>query len=122
MELKEFIVSAIGSIAEAVVESDAKIKRTGGLVNPGTLQSTGDGRNDFIRPRTTLNFDIAVSASIKGEATAGARAKIWVVEASIDGGKESANETISRLTSSLDVALPSDADQERRIGKLRRPS
>lgn len=119
MELKEFVVSAISSISDAIVEADATIKQSGGMVNPGTLQATGQGSNEFVRPRTSLNFDIAVSASTKGEATAGAKAKIWVVEASIDGGKESVNQTVSRLTFSLDVALPSDDSQEQRIGKLR---
>ncbi len=117
MDLKEFIVSAVTDIAEAVREADKTIEASGGLVNPGkhTIVGRGDKRrSEFVAPRSTLKFDIAVSASNTSGKAGGGKAKIWVVEASIDGKKEIHNETVSRLTFSLDVVLPHDPEQRNR--------
>ncbi|WP_417524993.1 trypco2 family protein [Marinovum sp.] len=115
MDLKDFVVSAISDIAQAVTAADDEIRPLGGLVNPGL--HTKD--KDFVAPRTTLNFDIAVSAAKSEEASGGASARIWVVEASLGGKGEATNETVSRLTFSLDVVLPHDTEQAERIGKVR---
>ncbi|MEQ8902264.1 MAG: trypco2 family protein [Roseovarius sp.] len=121
MELKDFIVSAITDIANGVKEADSEIYKLGGMVNPGTHIWGDGGGTEFVHHRTKLNFDIAVSATKSGTAEAGAKARIWVVEASIGGGESSTNESVSRLTFSLDVVLPSDAAQEFRIGKVKKP-
>ena len=120
MELKDFIVSAITSITDGVAEADAKIKEKGGMVNPGTHQYD-ENVPTFVYPRTTLNFDIAISATQTKDGSAEATAKIWVVEAKLGGGVESKNESVSRLSFSVDVVLPSDKDQIKRIGKVRQP-
>ena len=122
MELKDFIVSAITSLTEGVAEADQKISGAGGMVNPGTHLHDGQPKKDFVRPRTTLNFDIAVSATNSKSGGGGITAKILVVEAKLSGDAESRNESVSRLTFSLDVVLPSDPSQEDRVGKVRRPS
>ena len=114
LDLKDFIVSAITQISEGVLEADDIIKEHGGLVNPGTHTKED---NEFIAPRTTLDFDIAVSAS----SSKGAEGKISVLSASIGGGKTLASETASRLTFSLDVVLPTDENQKERVGKIRKP-
>lgn len=133
MDLKDFVVSAISDIANAVKEADTEIQAIGGLVNPGThAQSAAFGgqpqsreaktrrqEERFVAPRTTLQFDIAISAAKTGETAAGAKAKIWVVEASLGGKGETTNETVSRLTFSLDVVLPHDAKQFERIGMVK---
>lgn len=121
MELKDFIVSAITSLTEGVVEADSVVKDKGGMVNPGTHQHDGTSNKNFVRPRTTLNFDIAISAASTKSGDAGASAKIWVIEAKLGGGAESQNESVSRLTFSLDVVLPSDSSQDDRVGKVRVP-
>ncbi len=121
MELKDFIVSAITSLTDGVVEADTIIRSKGGMVNPGTHQYVGESNKEFVHPRTTLNFDIAISATSTKGGDAEASAKIWVVEAKLGGGVESKNESVSRLTFSLDVVLPSDSSQGDRVGKVRRP-
>ena len=121
MELKDFIVSAISSVTDGVVEADEYIKDKGGMVNPGTHLHDGRSNLDFVHPRTTLNFDVAVSATTTKEGGAEASAKIWVVEANIGGGIEQKSESISRLTFSIDVVLPSDKRQEDRVGKVKSP-
>lgn len=123
MELKDFIVTAISDISSAVAEADEKIRDVGGLVNPGGYVRTRSApsliENSFVAPRTTLNFDIAVSASKEGGGTAEAKAKIWVVEASVGGEGKMRSETVSRLTFSLDVVLPHDPSQAARVGKVK---
>lgn len=119
MDLKDFVVSAISDIANAVKEADEKIRELGGLVNPGVHTKPEGGEIEFVAPRTTLEFDIAISAAKSGEASAEAKAKIWVVEASLGGKGEATNETVSRLTFSLDVVLPHDAKQSERVGKVK---
>ncbi|MEN9059984.1 hypothetical protein [Ponticoccus litoralis] len=121
MDLKEFIVDAISSISEAVKVSDAAISDLGGLVNPGGhIQGvTGTTSGRFVAPRTTLDFDIAVSASKEGSAGGSAKAKIFVVEASVGGDAKLRSETVSRLTFSIDVVLPHDPMQADRIGAVK---
>ena len=120
MDLKEFVVSAISDIAKAVSEADDEINGLGGLVNPGGHEPRDFAEfGSFVAPKTTLNFDIAVSAGNSDEVASGAKAKIWVVEASLGGTSETASETVSRLTFSLDVVLPHDKDQAERVGRVR---
>lgn len=121
MELKDFIVTAISDISSAVAEADEKIKVSGGLVNPGGHDNKMEAPKptNFVAPRTKLNFDIAVSASSEGSGSAGAKAKIWVVEASVGTEGKLRSETVSRLTFSLDVVLPHDKDQATRMGKVK---
>ena len=121
MELKDFIVSAITSLTDGVAEADDAIKSKGGMVNPGTHTHDGKSNKDFVHPRTTLNFDIAISASSTKGGNTDVSAKIWVVEAKLGGGIENQNESVSRLTFSLDVVLPSDPSQDGRVGKVKRP-
>jgi hypothetical protein len=135
MDLKEFIVAAISDISEAVSEADEKIKAAGGIVNPGSYKTGGTnelgGKNlrpqppspeRFVAPSTTLNFDIAVSAASAKSGSGGVSGKIWVIEASLGGDAESKNETVSRLTFSIEVVLPHDRSQADRVGLVRAPA
>jgi hypothetical protein len=130
VDLKQFIVSAITDIATAVEEADAAIKDKRGLVNPGTHRPPAGGQQrplpeshrTFVAPRTTLNFDIAVSADSTEKGDLGGRARIWVVEAWIGSESEASNKTVSRLTFSIDVVLPHDPNQFERAGTVRSPS
>lgn len=70
----------------------------------------------FVAPRSTLNFYVAVSASKESCAGGGAKAKIRVVEASVDGKHEVHNVTVPMLTFALDVMLPHDSGQGERLG------
>lgn len=119
MELKDFIKSAITDISQAVVQADDEIRELGGLVNPGTHTKQS---SEFVAPRTTLDFDVAVSATGETSGDAGAKAKIFVVQASLGGKKTSKSEVISRLSFSLDVVLPHTRDQRERVGKVRLPN
>ena len=127
MDLKDFIVSAIADISNAITEADGIIKSSGGLVNPGghDVKVGGQGRplpsdaTTFVAPRTTLNFDVAVSAESSERGSGSAKAKIFVVEASLGGDIEARNSTVSRLTFSLDVVLPHDKNQAARLGKVK---
>lgn len=125
MDLKEFIETAIVQIAEGVTSADAKIADMGGLVNPGTYSKPvkdAHGRKIqdplFQAPRTKLDFDIAVSASDTSSKGGDAKARIWVVEASVGGSKDNVRETVSRLSFSINVVLPSDPKMMARIGPI----
>ncbi|WP_372893760.1 hypothetical protein [Rhodosalinus sp.] len=118
MDLKDFISGSIADIAEAVKSADATLKEHGGMVNPGTHKDDMAGR--FVAPRTRLDFDVAITASKKGEGGAEAKAKIFVVEASLGGKGEMSSESVSRLSFSIDVVLPHDQKQKDRIGKVQR--
>ncbi len=133
MELKEFIRGAIEDIASGIKEADAAISDLGGLVNPGThvvgnSVPVGSGVRivsptpEYVAPRTKLCFDIAVSASEKGEMSGRGGAKIWVVQASVGGSKETRVETVSRLSFDVDVVFPHDRDQVTRAGKVQSPA
>lgn len=106
MNLKDFIVSTITEISEGVTEADEKLKDAGGLVNPSTYSN-----DNQIAARTTLNFDIALSAKQDKEGGADAKVGLWVVDASLGGKVSHANESISRLSFSIDVVLPYDQFQ-----------
>ncbi|WP_226688843.1 PBECR2 nuclease fold domain-containing protein [Ruegeria arenilitoris] len=45
--------------------------------------------------------------------------EIWVVDASLGGKAGTKNESVSRLTFSIDVVLPHDKDQRSRVGKVK---
>lgn len=119
MDLKDFISGSIADISEAVKTADVALRDHGGMVNPGTHTSYVGGEN-FVAPRTSLNFDVAVSASKKGEGGAEAKAKIFVVEASLGGKGEMSSESVSRLSFTIDVVLPHDPNQKDRVGKVQR--
>lgn len=118
MDLKDFISGSIGDIAEAVKVADEALRVYGGMVNPGTHSDNMAG--GFVAPRTKLDFDVAITASKKGEGGAEAKAKIFVVEASIGGKGEMSSQSVSRLSFSIDVVLPHDPNQKDRIGKVQR--
>lgn len=118
MDLKDFINGSIADIAEAVKAADAALKEHGGMVNPGTHTDNMGG--NFVAPRTRLDFDVAITASNRGEGAAEAKAKIFVVEASLGGKGEMSSESVSRLSFSIDVVLPHDPAQKDRIGKVQR--
>ncbi|MEL7100670.1 MAG: hypothetical protein AAGM84_17730 [Pseudomonadota bacterium] len=118
MDLRDFVVSAISDISEAVSEADKLVKPLGGIVNPGSNKFRGEGKYEFVASRTSLNFDIAVTASKAGTGEVGGKAKIWVVEAKLGAAAETSNQTVSRLTFSVDVVLPHDSSQLDRVGKV----
>ena len=120
MNLKDFISNSISEIAEAIQIADKKLEPIGGMANPGTHQRHADG-GKYVAPRTTLNFDVALTASKAGEGGAGIKASIFVVEASVGGKGEVKNESVSRLSFSVDIVLPHDAKQKDRIGVVQSP-
>lgn len=118
MDLKDFISGSIADIAEAVKTADDTLKEYGGMVNPGT--HTDNMAGGFVAPRTKLEFDVAITASKKDENGAEAKAKIWVVEASLGGSGEMSSESVSRLSFTIDVVLPHDPTQKERVGKVQK--
>ncbi len=118
MDLKDFISGSITDIADAVKAADAALREHGGMVNPGT--HTDNMAGSFVAPRTKLDFDVAITASKKDNVGAEAKAKIFVVEASLGGKGEMSSESVSRLSFSIDVVLPHDPAQKERIGKVQR--
>ena len=118
MDLKDFISGSIADIAAAVKTADDILKEYGGMVNPGAHADNLAG--GFVAPRTKLEFDVAITASKKGEGGAEVKAKIFVVEASLGGKGELSSERVSRLSFSLDVVLPHDVTQKDRVGLVQR--
>ncbi|MCH2093827.1 MAG: hypothetical protein MK160_01810 [Rhodobacteraceae bacterium] len=118
MDPKDFISGSIVDIAEAVKSAGTALQTHGGMANPGTQENAMS--QAFVAPRTRLDFDVAITASKTAEAGAEAKAKIFVVEASLGGTGEMRSESVSRLSFSIDVVLPHDPKQLERIGKVQR--
>jgi hypothetical protein len=119
MDLKEFIRESIVEIAAAICEADDEIKPRGGLVNPGanTLDTpTGPRSTSFVRPRTTLKFDIAVTSRDEKDIDGKISGRIAVISASIGSDSKSTSESASRLRFEIDVVFPADPEQKDRLG------
>lgn len=105
MNLDEFVKQVIISIITGVNESQTLLQDTNAIVNPSTIK--GDYIDGHNRKVTEVKFDVAITTSKEGGSNKGV--KINILDAFSGGlGDETktANETISRVSFSVPVALP----------------
>ncbi|MEM1350962.1 MAG: trypco2 family protein [Pseudomonadota bacterium] len=120
MDLKDFVKQTIVDLCSAVSEADEAVKQMNGLVNPGRHTPGNDHREEFFSARTTIEFDVAVTASSGTSKTAEGGAKIWVLSAGIGAEVEEKDSVVSRIKFPIQVVLPSPKDQKTRVGKVER--
>lgn len=111
MELKEFIVQTIKSIAEATVELQAELDEKGVTINPPSSGSNGDSfliENPGYRHRRVqdVQFDVAVSTREEDAAEVKTGLRVYIVEARAGGSEKSAVETANRVKFVVPIALP----------------
>ena len=92
MELKEFVKKVIIDLDEAVSEANDKTKRE--------VRFKG-----IKEQRTSLEFDVAVTAESTDSGEGGGEIKVWGIgQVGATGSKEQKNSTISRVSFSVDIA------------------
>lgn len=116
MKLDEFITDTLKSIIKGVKDSQEFAQENGARVNPHIgnwdktkILTTYYGREEGARVISTIDFDIAVTASNSQET--GGEGGINVFSVKLGGKLTDAekNETVSRIKFSLNVTLPNVA-------------
>jgi hypothetical protein len=118
VDLKDFIKEAIKDISEAISESNSELSTVGAIVNPKNVYTSGkdedlygyltqnDEEEKFRRPVHAINFDVAVSSTIKKDGKEGIGVNVVGVKLGKDNQQTDENETSSRLQFSIPVAMP----------------
>lgn len=115
MELSAFISETIKSLFKGITDTQQFARDNGGRVNPMRMQSRQDisaeesvyfGNEEYARPLTLIEFDIAVTTTSQQEAGIEGGIKVFSINL---GGKNmatDANQTASHLRFKLGVVLP----------------
>jgi hypothetical protein len=121
MELKDFIKEAIKDISEAITESNSELQDHGVIVNPRRVEIEENDKSNllgyiisrsknsdpnFLRPVHMLSFDISVTATTKQNGKEGIGVNVAGIKLGKDTDKVSSNDTASRLSFSIPIALP----------------
>ena len=117
IELKDFIKTSVQSIIDATTELQQANSDNDVFVNPATRStSSGEDRvtyHDAFLPVTEVGFDIAVGEVNEKTGEAGAKIGVALVGAGGKGSVSKSNESQSRITFSLRVALPPEKGPEK---------
>lgn len=120
MELKEFVIETISSLADAVGELQEKYKEQGVIINPPTAQSGSDvmqldSSNYTFRRVQNIQFDVAVTVSseTKKEGAGGLKLGIQVVSASLGGEAAQSNSSsqVSHVKFEVPIAYQPSAEE-----------
>ncbi|WP_415904026.1 hypothetical protein ACMXYW_10575 [Neptuniibacter sp. QD48_55] len=121
MDLKDFIKQSIVQVTEAIVESNAELKGTGAVVNPGKIQVNSDSSQAYGRESSKLvhdsrvvhklDFDVAVVAEDEQSAEAGAKISVMSLKIGADGGVNYTNRSESRIKFSVPLIYPEGSDK-----------
>ncbi|MDP5138766.1 hypothetical protein ORJ04_22735 [Rheinheimera baltica] len=121
MELKDFIKEAIKDISEAITESNSELQDHGVIVNPRRVELEKNDKSNllgyivspsknpdpnFLRPVHILSFDISVMATTKQNGKEGIGVNVAGIKLGKENDKASSNDTASRLSFSIPIALP----------------
>lgn len=121
MELKNFIKEAIKDISEAITESNSELKVHGVIVNPRRVEIEKNHKSNllgyivspsnnpdpnFLRPVHMLSFDISVTATTKQDGKEGIGVNVAGIKLGKENGSINSNDTASRLSFSIPIALP----------------
>lgn len=115
MTLQEFITESLKSIINAVSEAKTFAEANNAIINPtkefesvrkeSTWIWRGNGQ-DGIRPVTKIDFDVAVVVGNVENSEIGGGLNIQIFKASGQTKNSDTNQTTSRISFSIDVALP----------------
>lgn len=115
MTLQDFITESLKSIINGVSDSKKFAEANGAIINPtkdfesvkkdSTWIWRGNGQ-DGIRPVTKIDFDIAIIVGNEENNSINGGLNIQIFKASGQARNSETNQTTSRISFSLDVALP----------------
>jgi len=114
MELDIFITETLKSIVKGISDSQEFAIEHGARINPHVgkwdkekVMTSYIGNEEGIRPVTTINFDIAVTATAHQEI--GGQGGINVLSVKLGGqlSDKTSNESVSRIQFSVNAILPS---------------
>ena len=128
MELKEFVVETISSLADAVDDLQKKYEPQGVIINPPSAQSGSDvlqvdSSNYSYRRVQKVAFDVAVTVSQETNKAGKAGIKVFSAELGGEVGKADTSSQVSHVKfeipiayqeSSLESRLKEQKKQERR--------
>lgn len=127
MELKEYIKTAISDLTDAIGELQAELKN-GAIISPSmpTVISTKtirDPENKNInRVISDINFDVATTVENSDKIGGEAKGGIHIFSASIDGENENRYASVSRITFTIPVVLPTwHVKSDREIYECKKP-
>lgn len=108
IEIDSFIKTAIIEILQGVSSAHDYIKSKDdasitGALNPYFSDDANHLRKDLIRD---INFDVAINIDTSSEKSAGAKAKIYVVDAGGEYKKKDTEGQLSRVQFSVPILFP----------------
>lgn len=105
MQLNEFVKQVIISVVAGVNESQNLLKDTSAIVNPSTIKD--DYIDGISRKVINVNFDVGVTITEEGANSKGIKIAVFdVLSGKADRETKTANQTVSRVSFSVPVALP----------------
>ena len=105
MQLNEFVKQVIISVVAGVNESQNLLKDTSAIVNPSTIKD--DYIDGMSRKVINVNFDVGVTITEEGANSKGIKIAVFdVLSGKADRETKTANQTVSRVSFSVPVALP----------------
>lgn len=105
MQLDEFVKQVIISVVAWVNESQNLLKDTSAIVNPSTIKD--DYIDGMSRKVINVNFDVGVTITKEGANSKGIKIAVFdVLSGKADRETKTANQTVSRVSFSVPVALP----------------
>ena len=113
VQLENFVYTALLQIMSGVSKAKPEIEKLGGKINPALrhdARKSDANRTRRDRRPTTIEFDVAVTATISGKSQYG----IGVIAAFLSAGatknKQTTDSTISRIRFSIPIELPVTSD------------
>ena len=105
MQLDEFVKQVIISVVAGVNESQNLLKDTSAIVNPSTIKD--DYIDGMSRKVINVNFDVGVTITEERANSKGIKIAVFdVLSGKADRETKTANQTVSRVSFSVPVALP----------------
>lgn len=105
MQLDEFVKQVIISVVAGVNESQNLLKDISAIVNPSTIKD--DYIDGMSRKVINVNFDVGVTITEEGANSKGIKIAVFdVLSGKADRETKTANQTVSRVSFSVPVALP----------------
>jgi hypothetical protein len=110
MDLRTFVAEAITQIVQGVVDAQRAVESTGARVNPHGLGRFGTPADAlFVGPGNvpvkSVTFDVAVTLD-KTDSKKGRIGVAAVIGAGVEGGIDTRNQVVNRLTFSVPLMLP----------------
>ena len=111
MQLETFISETLNSIISGIKGSQDFASKSGAIINPvkhptSTHTPNYHHTSGGVVNYTKIDFDIAVSAASEKDSSIGGGIKVLSVGISGDTKSKDKDETVSRISFSVDVVLP----------------